>query len=592
MNISELASPGINLDTDLNKDLFLNDESLNPRAMSDLADLIERFSDELGLKDDAVEDVVMTGSNAGFAHTPDSTIVINVVVPPTDDSIYRELLDAKMALFMAQNNPQVMGYPADVSIVDTECPCGNGGMYSVRENQWRSVPKRRAADSSDLAVLALGESWLRAVEMVQERPELTESFEARWRRFESAAIEGSCERMVMAEMGSLVKRALTESRMILESQQPKPVRMRESFRNGFAEEDEMAAGGGGVGGTSGGTKMILEKEPMKKSDIIRQFFDFCIDYLEIDSPPEMRLKKDPAWSERNSTFGRYLPQEHTMELSLANRHINDICRTLAHELVHVRQHEIEDVPSDAGETGSKWENEANAMAGVIMRDWGREHPEFFSADTVAEASGYIPTRKQAHDPRWEMALTRDVRPGETGRQANKLDLQTDAQGHPALLHKKLRNVIKEGAETEVPDWLISLYDKMVRADYAGGRGAAPKDKRAATLASKAVVKGIQRHWGDDGARAHGYDLAMAHKALHGYDDLDDYLSGEQLQEGATDDSYLWQARVKINQKETGYTGYIPVTVAAPDMRRARILIAGMYNVKDKDIGSTTKVKRK
>lgn len=591
MNISELASPGINLDTDLNKDLFLKDESLNPRAMTDLADLIERFSDELGLKDDAVEDVVMTGSNAGFAHTPDSTIVINVVVPPTDDSIYRELLDAKMALFMAQNNPQVMGYPADISIVDTECPCGGGGMYSVRENSWHSVPKRKPADPSDLAVLALGESWLRTVELVRERPELTESFEQRWRRFESAAVEGSCERLVIAEMGSLVKRALGEGRMILESQKPKPVRVRESFRNGFMEDGEEMAAGGGAGGTSGGTKMILEKEPQKKSDIIKQFFDFCIDYLEIDSAPEMRLKKDPAWSERNSTFGRYLPQEHCMELSLANRHINDICRTLAHELVHVRQHEIADVPPDAGETGSKWENEANAMAGVIMRDWGRNHPEFFSADTVNEASGYIPTQKQAHDPRWEMALTRDVRPGETGRQANKLELQTDSKGHPALLHKKLRNIVKEGVETEIPDWLIDLYDRVVRADHAAGRGASPGDKRRATFASKALVKGLDRAFGPDGYRR-GNDLAMAHQALHGYESLDDYLEGETLSEGATDDSYLWQARVKIKQKETGYTGYIPVTVAAPDMRRARILIAGMYGVKDKDIGSTTKVKRK
>jgi hypothetical protein len=50
-----------------------------------------------------------------------------------------------------------------------------------------------------------------------------------------------------------------------------------------------------------------------------------------------------------------------------------------------------------------------------------------------EASGYIPTAAQAHDPRFEMALTNDVRPGATGKAANAFLLNTDAQGHPQEL---------------------------------------------------------------------------------------------------------------------------------------------------------------
>ena len=61
---------------------------------------------------------------------------------------------------------------------------------------------------------------------------------------------------------------------------------------------------------------------------------------------------------------------------------------------------------------------------------------------VKEASGYIPTRRQARDPRFRMALTRDVQPGETGRQANKLGLKTDSQGHPELLMQDLRNLLE------------------------------------------------------------------------------------------------------------------------------------------------------
>ena len=102
--------------------------------------------------------------------------------------------------------------------------------------------------------------------------------------------------------------------------------------------------------------------------------------------------------------------------------------------------------------------------------------------------------------------------------------------------KTLREMIDLVTEMTdpVPDWLIDLYDRSVRADHASGRGAAPSDKRRATFASKALVKGIEKAFGPDGYRR-GYDLAMAHKARHGYDDLEDYLT-----EGTSDEKIIAQ----------------------------------------------------
>ena len=61
----------------------------------------------------------------------------------------------------------------------------------------------------------------------------------------------------------------------------------------------------------------------------------------------------------------------------------DVCRTLAHELVHYSQdlkNELED--DNAGATGSPQENEANAEAAVIMRNWGKKHPNLFAEESV------------------------------------------------------------------------------------------------------------------------------------------------------------------------------------------------------------------
>jgi len=53
-------------------------------------------------------------------------------------------------------------------------------------------------------------------------------------------------------------------------------------------------------------------------------------------------------------------------------------------LVHYSQDlkkELED--DNAGATGSPQENEANARAAVIMRNWGKQHPEFFEKESIA-----------------------------------------------------------------------------------------------------------------------------------------------------------------------------------------------------------------
>jgi hypothetical protein len=52
-------------------------------------------------------------------------------------------------------------------------------------------------------------------------------------------------------------------------------------------------------------------------------------------------------------------------------------------LVHFKQdldNQLDD--DEAGSTGSPQENEANAEAAVIMRNWGKQHPELFAEESV------------------------------------------------------------------------------------------------------------------------------------------------------------------------------------------------------------------
>ena len=75
-------------------------------------------------------------------------------------------------------------------------------------------------------------------------------------------------------------------------------------------------------------------------------------------------------------------EEEAIYLAIADRHPVDILRTLAHELTHFKQFEDGKMYAGAGETGSPIENEAHALAGIVMRHLNKKHPEFFNADPV------------------------------------------------------------------------------------------------------------------------------------------------------------------------------------------------------------------
>jgi Zn-dependent peptidase ImmA (M78 family) len=53
----------------------------------------------------------------------------------------------------------------------------------------------------------------------------------------------------------------------------------------------------------------------------------------------------------------------------------DVMRTLAHELVHWKQ--MMDGDELDGSDGSSTENEANAIAGLIMRKFAKMYPDYF-----------------------------------------------------------------------------------------------------------------------------------------------------------------------------------------------------------------------
>ncbi|NDB83894.1 MAG: hypothetical protein EB127_14400 [Alphaproteobacteria bacterium] len=119
------------------------------------------------------------------------------------------------------------------------------------------------------------------------------------------------------------------------------------------------------------------KEYNKQKEIIKDFVEYTSKELGLKSPPKVDFSDSKEEALENRSFGYYHPGENRIMVNTAGRHLADILRTLGHEMVHHKQNEDGRLHAMAGETGSSFENEANAQAGVLLRNYGKTNPTIY-----------------------------------------------------------------------------------------------------------------------------------------------------------------------------------------------------------------------
>lgn len=130
------------------------------------------------------------------------------------------------------------------------------------------------------------------------------------------------------------------------------------------EEDTVDVGG-----------MKLKDEQI---DMVEKFVQFAVKELGLKKlPAKLTLSYSTDKARERHTFGVFNPESNEIWLYVKDRNLADILRTLAHELVHRKQAEEGRIENGSGETGSEIENEANAMAGVLLRKFGKAHENIY-----------------------------------------------------------------------------------------------------------------------------------------------------------------------------------------------------------------------
>jgi len=117
-------------------------------------------------------------------------------------------------------------------------------------------------------------------------------------------------------------------------------------------------------------------------DAMRKFLIIAKEEIGLDRLPKINWSWDEKIAPDSPSFGRFTNDDKAIKVIMRNRHPIDIMRTLAHELVHYQQDLDHKIGPTSGETGSPIENEANALAGQIMRRFDQENPELFALAAV------------------------------------------------------------------------------------------------------------------------------------------------------------------------------------------------------------------
>ena len=130
---------------------------------------------------------------------------------------------------------------------------------------------------------------------------------------------------------------------------------------------------------------VIKEEKLKQQDReveINKFIGFCKDELDINELPPVTLRYEKKGGEGNSdiTTTAYQSKDQGVHVYIKDRALVDVLRSIAHELVHHHQLErdeeyywkhIEDNPGI--QSGTDLEDEANARAGSLIKDWGLVH---------------------------------------------------------------------------------------------------------------------------------------------------------------------------------------------------------------------------
>jgi hypothetical protein len=113
-----------------------------------------------------------------------------------------------------------------------------------------------------------------------------------------------------------------------------------------------------------------------KKKILDQFVLFVKEQLELKTVPTIKVQNHRDGLKTTANYD-YTKENKIIKVCMKNRALVDVCRSIAHEMVHHKQFEQGRLNVQPPDIGGEIEDEANAKAGQYIKMFAKKEPNIY-----------------------------------------------------------------------------------------------------------------------------------------------------------------------------------------------------------------------
>jgi hypothetical protein len=117
----------------------------------------------------------------------------------------------------------------------------------------------------------------------------------------------------------------------------------------------------------------------EKREILDKFVLFVKEQLELKTVPTIKIQNHRDGLKTTANYD-YTKENKIIKVCAKNRALVDVCRSIAHEMVHHKQFEQGRLKVQPPDIGGEIEDEANAKAGQFIKMYSKEDPNIYNED--------------------------------------------------------------------------------------------------------------------------------------------------------------------------------------------------------------------
>lgn len=117
----------------------------------------------------------------------------------------------------------------------------------------------------------------------------------------------------------------------------------------------------------------------EKKEILDKFVLFVKEQLELKTVPTVKIQNNRDGLKTTANYD-YTKENKIIKVCARNRALVDVCRSIAHEMVHHKQFEQGRLKTQPPDIGGEIEDEANAKAGQFIKMYAKEDSNIYNED--------------------------------------------------------------------------------------------------------------------------------------------------------------------------------------------------------------------